>query len=149
MFEAILSALVSNTTTGTNLSELELKDRYQTVHKKISSIEDKMSVFKTSAESSARKKMLLGLLALCGNFGFIFMGTYHWYTWDIVEPIAFFLDLGTAILLMSLFFMGGRGEYSNEWFHSYLTKKKLNKTKEWVSLKKSLNKLKNTENDYL
>ena len=116
---------MSNTTTGSKLSELKLKDKYQAVHDKILKIREKMDGLKEIAEISSRRKMILGLVALLGNLGFIFMGTYHWYTWDIVEPIAFFLDLGTAILLMSLFFMGGRSEYSNERFHSYLTNKKL------------------------
>jgi len=128
---------------------LELKDKYKVVHEKIKTIQDKMQVFRHSAESQARRKMLLGLVALCGNLGFIFMGTYHWYTWDIVEPIAFFLDLGTSILLMSLFFMGGRSEYSNEWFHNYLTNKKLHNTKDWVALNSKLNKFQSNEKDYL
>ena len=108
-----------------------------------------MNILQKGAESIARKKMLLGLLALCGNFGFIFMGTYHWYTWDIVEPIAYFLDLGTAILLMSIFFLGGRSEYSNEWFHSYLSMKGLNKNEDYISLKKRLKNLQTKEVVYL
>jgi len=53
--------------------------------------------------------MLLGAGALAFNLGFIFMGTYHWFTWDIVEPIAYFMDLSTSIALMGLFFLGRRG----------------------------------------
>ena len=65
--------------------------------------------------------MLAGLLILCANFGFIFTGSYFIFTWDIVEPIAYFLDLGAGIGLMSLFFLGRRGSYSNEWLYNYLT----------------------------
>jgi len=64
--------------------------------------------------------MMLGIGPLCFNAGFIFMGTYYWYTWDIVEPIAYFMSLGTSIALMGLFFLGRKGEYSNEWFKEYL-----------------------------
>ena len=78
--------------------------------------------------------MLLGAGALAFNLGFIFMGTYHWFTWDIVEPIAYFMDLSTSIALMGLFFLGRRGQYNNEWFKDYLKRRSLNNNKEWVKL---------------
>lgn len=35
--------------------------------------------------------MALGLIALIGNFTFVGVGTYSIWSWDIVEPMAFFL----------------------------------------------------------
>ena len=36
--------------------------------------------------------MILGLFALIGNFGFVAVGTYSIWSWDIVEPMAYFLS---------------------------------------------------------
>jgi len=69
--------------------------------------------------------MLLGLLYLFGNMSFIVGGSYFYLTWDIVEPVAYFLELGSTIGLMSLFFIGSKESYSNQWLFEYLKSKNL------------------------
>ena len=76
--------------------------------------------------------MYSGLIYCFGYAGFIFFGTYYWFTWDIVEPITYFMDLSACIALMTLFFVGKRSEYDNNWFHNLLKQRYLKKNPEWV-----------------
>lgn len=48
--------------------------------------------------------MSLGVLLILANVGFIWSGTYIFYSWDIIEPIAYFVTSLAGILLCSRFF---------------------------------------------
>ena len=46
--------------------------------------------------------MSLGSVLLAMNIGFIWSGTYIFYSWDIIEPIAYFMSSLTVIACFAL-----------------------------------------------
>lgn len=66
--------------------------------------------------------MSWGLMFLGGNIAFIWSGTYIFYSWDIIEPLAYFVSSLGAIVLASQFFKLGR-VYSNYAYQQYLIDK--------------------------
>lgn len=66
--------------------------------------------------------MSWGLMFLGGNIAFIWSGTYVFYSWDIVEPLAYFASSLAAIVLATQFFKLGR-PYSNTAYQQYLMDK--------------------------
>ncbi len=62
-----------------------------------------MDAKKKEAETICAKKvrniMGMGTILLMGNIAFIWSGTYIFYTWDIIEPLAYFVSsLGGIVL---------------------------------------------------
>lgn len=51
-----------------------------------------------------RNRMSLGILIILANVIFIWSGTYIFYSWDIIEPIAYFVSSLAGILLCAAFF---------------------------------------------
>lgn len=51
------------------------------------------------SEKMAKRKMLYGLGLLAANIGFIWSGTYVFFSWDIVEPMAYFSSSLVGIIL--------------------------------------------------
>ena len=51
-----------------------------------------------------RARMTLGLLLISANVLFIWSGTYIYYSWDIIEPVAYFISSLAGIILCSRFF---------------------------------------------
>lgn len=47
----------------------------------------------------AKKRMYLDLVLILGNIGFIAGGTYFVYSWDIIEPWAYFISSAASIYL--------------------------------------------------
>ena len=84
---------------------------------------DRKGVYKI-AKKRAKYKMSLGLLALCGNFSFVFAGTYYIWSWDIVEPIAYFISLFGSVILTSQYFKL-KQDYDNTTYHEYISNKEL------------------------
>mmetsp|Transcript_32364 Transcript_32364/g.29184 ORF Transcript_32364/g.29184 Transcript_32364/m.29184 type:complete len:84 (+) Transcript_32364:811-1062(+) len=70
--------------------------------------------------------MSLGLVALFGHFSFVGFGTYVIYSWDIVEPMVYFIQLAGSIVL-GLQFFKTYSDYSNTEFLQYLKNKELKK----------------------
>ncbi len=48
-------------------------------------------------------RMALGLGLLIGNIAFIWSGTYIFYSWDIIEPISYFIASMASIILTAQF----------------------------------------------
>ena len=90
----------------------------------------------------ARQKMALGLLFFGGNIGFIWSGTYIFWSWDIVEPLAYFISSMGGIAVALQFFKLGK-PYSNYSYQEYLAKK--NSEKVYKMLEFSENELKEKE----
>ena len=68
--------------------------------------------------------MILGLVLLGGNIGFIWSGTYIFYSWDIIEPLAYFVSsLGTLALTAQ--YLRIKKPYSNWNYRNYLFNKKI------------------------
>ena len=66
--------------------------------------------------------MSMGLGLLGANIAFIWSGTYIFFSWDIIEPIAYFVSSLGAILVATRFFRLGR-PYSNFAYQEYLHRK--------------------------
>lgn len=64
----------------------------------------------------------MGLIILGGNIAFIWSGTYIFYSWDIIEPLAYFVSSIGTIILAAQFFKLGR-PYSNNAYQQYLMEK--------------------------
>lgn len=102
------------------------------------------------ARIRSKLQMTLGLGALVGYFNFVAIGTYVRWSWDIVEPFAYFLNLAGIILLTSRYFKL-KDDYENSTYQEYLANKNFKKIAvrfqfdeaEYNSLKKQLNDQKN------
>ncbi len=66
--------------------------------------------------------MGMGLVLLGCNIGFIWSGTYIFWTWDIVEPLAYFISSFAGIIVAYQFFKIGK-PYSNYNYQEYLMTK--------------------------
>ena len=80
--------------------------------------------------------MAAGILPLIGYSWFVFKGTYVWWSWDLVEPITYFMNLSVEMVMMCMFFLGTREEYSNSWMRDYLIERNLGKNEEYQALHK-------------
>lgn len=78
------------------------------------------------ARTRAKLQMSVGLLALVGYFNFVGIGTYMIWSWDIVEPLAYFMGLTGSIFVTSRYFKL-RDDYENSTYLQYLTKKNFKK----------------------
>lgn len=65
---------------------------------------DKKSEAAILCSKMVRNRMSLGLFFILANIGFIWSGTYIFYSWDIIEPIAYFISSLAGIILFSRFF---------------------------------------------
>jgi len=61
-----------------------------------------------------------------GQFGFVGAGTYVIYSWDIIEPMVYFMNLGASVFLGYQFFKTYK-DYSPGAFLNYLKDKELQK----------------------
>ena len=65
---------------------------------------DKKSLAVVDCSKMVRNRMSLGIVLIMVNVGFIWSGTYIYYSWDIIEPIAYFISSLAGIVLCSRFF---------------------------------------------
>lgn len=61
-----------------------------------------------------------------GQFGFVGVGTYVVYSWDIMEPMAYFLGLAGSIALSAMYFRI-QSDYSNFGFLRHMRDRELGK----------------------
>ena len=87
-----------------------------------------MKELKHKAEENCLKKVRMvmssGLALIAGNIGFIWAGTYVFFSWDIIEPLAYFITAGAGVVLTYQFFKMGR-MYSHYNYQRYLFQKYL------------------------
>ena len=88
-----------------NLLNLELKP-----------LEDRLKVLDEKAHQSAVRYTWLGLTTLCIQWGVMARLTWWEYSWDVMEPISYFLGAGTGILGY-IFYVITQKEYSYESLH--------------------------------
>ena len=60
---------------------------------------------KISAQSKAKYIMSLLIFIVLGYISFLLWGIYVHYTWDIMEPVAFFVDYSAFLFLLSTYFL--------------------------------------------
>lgn len=66
----------------------------------------------------AMRIMSLGLFVIAGHFGFVSAGTYFIWSWDIVEPLAYFNTAFAGIVLTTSYFWT-RQDYTNQTYCQY------------------------------
>lgn len=86
--------------------------------KKMDELKDQIT---KKAQFRAKLHMSYGLVALIGYFNFVSIGTYYVWSWDIVEPLAYFLGLGGTIFVTTQYFKL-QSEYQKDTYFQYLTK---------------------------
>jgi hypothetical protein len=71
------------------------------------------------SEKLATTYMTLGLGLIAANIGFIWSGTYVFFSWDIIEPIAYFTSSLASIILFTQF-LKIKKPFSLENYREYL-----------------------------
>lgn len=119
MLEALadpkLNYAIDVTELNQRLNDLKLR------HNKLSA--EKANITRI-AKRRAKMFMSLGLFGLMGHFGFVGVGTYYIWSWDVVEPLAYFITLGASTILATQYFKL-KGDYENSSYLEYLTHKQL------------------------
>jgi hypothetical protein len=85
------------------------------------------------AERMSVRYMSLGMGLIAANIGFIWSGTYVFYSWDIIEPIAYFTSSLASIVLFTQFFKL-RKPFSLENYRAYLIEYYLPRASEKIGL---------------
>jgi hypothetical protein len=81
----------------------------------------------------AVKKMSLGLGLIAANIGFIWSGTYVFFSWDIIEPIAYFSSSFVSIILFGQI-LKIRKPFSLDNYREYLINQYMSKACERIGL---------------
>lgn len=76
------------------------------------------------SEAMATRTMYMGVGLLAANIAFIWSGTYHFYSWDIIEPIAYFTSSLANIVLFSQIFKINK-PFSLQNYRKYLIEKNM------------------------
>ena len=58
-----------------------------------------------SASKKTRMLMWAGLAGMAAQFGILARLTWWEYSWDIMEPVTYFITYGTAILMYGYFIL--------------------------------------------
>lgn len=78
------------------------------------------------AKFRAKVNMSMGLAVLVGYFNFVAIGTYYVWSWDVVEPLAYFLALSGSIFATSRYFKL-KQDFENDTYFEYQTNKQFRK----------------------
>ncbi len=105
-------------------SENLLYRQYLAVQHQVTQQESVQRDLERRAHRNTKAKLSLGLVALIGQFYFVGYGTYVAYSWDIMEPIAYFINLSFTILFSYQYFRL-KDEFSPSTFYEYLKNKEL------------------------
>ena len=94
-------------------------EKWQVLYWKVKELQKKKREADELCLSRVKRRMAWGLGFLGANIGFIWSGTYIFFSWDIIEPIAYFVSAMGGIVLASQFFKIGK-PYSNYAYQKYL-----------------------------
>ena len=100
--------------------------RYKELNAQFKELSIERQFYESVAKKMAQRRMWLGLGVIVGQFVFVSVGTYHIWSWDIVEPLAYFNGLIASTILTATYFWT-RNEFDTTSYHEYLTKKYLDK----------------------
>jgi hypothetical protein len=84
-----------------NIGGLQIE--WNKVYFEVKSLREKKLKAEIECSKKVRLVMASGLCFLIGNIAFIWSGTYIFYSWDIIEPVAYFLSSFAGILLTASF----------------------------------------------
>jgi len=123
--ENMLEALASNKNIQTE-NEEGLINQYVDLKAKLDEMKAHYAVLDEKAHRNVKIKMSLGILALLGHGAFVGVGTYVVYSWDIMEPMVYFITLAASIGLSVQFFKTF-DDYSNMGIFEYMKERELKK----------------------
>ena len=118
--QIFVDSLIDPTPQQRDVSVIE--QHWRKTYWELEELRDKKREADKKCVQKARRRMSLGLGALTANIGFIWSGTYIYFSWDIVEPLAYFSSSLAVIALTYQFFKMGK-PYTNANYLEYLTKK--------------------------
>lgn len=95
--EILVQSIVDPHCQWTSISNLQ--EEWFKKYVEIRDLRDKKNEALKISEAMATRQMSLGLGLIAANIGFIWSGTYVFFSWDIVEPIAYFTSSLTSIIL--------------------------------------------------
>jgi len=85
----------------------EYEDKLTTIKEELEPLEREMNRVHRAANSRARTYLWLGLIMLCVQLGAFIRLTFWELSWDVMEPIGFFVQLATGILAYAWFMLYG------------------------------------------
>lgn len=94
-------------------------ERLYWIVNRMSKVDDAIQL---EAREKVRNRMVLGIPLIVLNAAFIVYGTFFKWSWDIVEPITYFIASGTTLALASVFFLKWRRPFSYEESLSFISK---------------------------
>ena len=101
--QTLLEALTSKTGVKKS-SEILLFNAYQKTLIEYQNQKDRFQSIEAQAHTRTKLKLSTGLVALFGQMFVATYGTYVYYSWDIIEPIIYFMNLTVTIGLSLQFF---------------------------------------------
>ncbi|KAA0200638.1 Mitochondrial calcium uniporter, partial [Fasciolopsis buskii] len=91
--------------------EKELQRRIEDVHVQLEPFEEKKNALAMDAAKRTRRLTWLGLGAMGLQFGLLARLTWWEYSWDIMEPVTYFVGYGTS-MAMYAYYVVTRQDYS-------------------------------------
>ncbi|RDD38048.1 Calcium uniporter protein, mitochondrial [Trichoplax sp. H2] len=104
-----LKTMVHQLYTGLNVDEYEirrekeLQQKLKKLQEDIIPVQSKLTEMTDKAESRSSRLMWGGLAFMSIQFGFLARLTWWEYSWDIIEPVTYFVTYGTAIVFYSYY----------------------------------------------
>jgi len=125
LIENMIEAIANNKNQQVENEEV-LINQYLQLQEKLEEIQFQHALLAAKAHKTVKLKMSLGIIALLGHFSFVGIGTYVVYSWDMVEPMVYFISLGTSVVLSYQFFKTYR-DFNNISIFKYMKEKELKK----------------------
>ena len=95
-------------------------ERYDEEIEKLKPIHDKIM---RKSKRYATRMLTLGLFGLCGQWSFVGAGTFYYWCWDVMEPIAYIMSLGN-IAIGTGFYCYANQEFEIGSIHDSLVERK-------------------------
>lgn len=103
----------------------DIEKRINEINEEMKPLDEKRAVIELAAEKYANRCLVFGFGALCGQFAVLARLVWWELNWDIMEPVAYFIGLGTTIGGFVFFSFTGRDYGFNDlWEHTKEKKKK-------------------------
>lgn len=80
-----------------------LQTKWLSLYYEVQDLQAKKKAAEEICSKIVSRRLILGLVPIAANIAFIWSGTYIFYSWDIIEPIAYFISSMAGIVLVSSF----------------------------------------------
>eukprot|EP01017_Pseudomicrothorax_dubius_P031883 TRINITY_DN4117_c0_g1_i2.p1 TRINITY_DN4117_c0_g1~~TRINITY_DN4117_c0_g1_i2.p1 ORF type:complete len:360 (+),score=109.03 TRINITY_DN4117_c0_g1_i2:39-1082(+) len=121
LLEATIDPSVRAGADATEAVETMLK-----LEQELQQMEETKNNLEAKALTRAKMRKLIGLFGIAGQFAFVAVGTYHIYSWDIIEPTVYFINLAVTFGLSFTFFRTLKA-FDNKEFLNYMQQREFEK----------------------